>query len=310
MKKNKIRAYIDKMIKYVFDSNYRFIINTNNLKMHRNISDKEFIEHKYEYVFNEKVNYESPKRFNEKLQWLKIYDRKEKYSLMVDKYQAKKYVADLIGEEHIIPTIGVWNNVEEIDFNALPNKFVLKCNHNSGLGMYICKDKNKADFFRIKHGLNKGLKENYYLKSREWPYKNVVRKIIAEQYLEDDSGNLTDYKVHCFNGVPRVILVCKDRFTKNGFTEDFYTTDWQHIPLKRPKINNSKEPIKCPEELTKILELSKKLSENIPFVRVDFYIVNHKVYFSELTFFPASGFERFEPDEWDYILGDYLELPN
>lgn len=162
----------------------------------------------------------------------------------------------------------------------------------------------------VKRNLQNGIAEDYYNKTREWPYKDVPRKIIAEKYLTDESGELTDYKVHCFNGVPKYILVCKDRFKESGLTEDFFTPEWEHMDVKRPKNGLSKEPIPRPKELDEILEYARKLSKDIPFVRVDFYIINGKVYFSELTFFPASGFVKYEPDKWDYIFGEWIELPN
>lgn len=298
------------IFKYLFDSKYRFLFNASVFHKYNDLSDYEFLCKKYEVKFGEKLNLENPKRFNEKLQWLKLYDRKPEYSIMADKYLVKDYVAKIIGEKYIIPTIEVWNDSEDIDFCSLPNQFVLKCNHNSGLGMYICRNKEKIDIKEVKENLNKGLKQNYYLTNREWPYKNISRKIIAEQYMQDETEGLTDYKVHNFNGVPQFILVCKDRFKNSGLTEDFYTPEWQRMEVKRPNCTNSKEMMEKPKELDEILELSKKLSKGIPFVRTDFYIINHQVYFSEMTFYPASGFEKYEPDEWDYIFGSYLKLPN
>lgn len=275
------------------------------------VDDKNYLKKRFFAHLGQRLDLENPKTFNEKLQWLKLYDRKEIYTTMVDKYLVKKYVADKIGEQYIIPTLGAWDNPEEIDFSSLPEQFVLKCNHNSGLGMYICKEKSNIDEKKIKKGLHKGLKEDYYLSGREWPYKNVQRKIIAEKYMScEGKQELADYKVHCFQGEPKFILVCKDRFTENGLTEDFFTTDWEHMELKRLGHNWSAEAIPKPDELEEILALASKLSKGIPFLRVDFYIVNRKVYFSELTFFPASGFEPFEPDIWDKTFGDWLALPD
>lgn len=274
-----------------------------------NLSDIDFL--KKSYLANMKKNLDiiNPKTFNEKLQWLKLYDHRPEYTMMVDKYLVKEYVAGLIGEEHIIPTIGVWDDVNQINFERLPEQFVLKCNHNSGLGMYICNDKCKMNIEKVMKQLKEGLKQDYYLTGREWPYKNVVRKIIAETYMSDESGQLIDYKVHCFNGEPRFILVCKDRFKESGLTEDFYTSDWTFMPMKRQNIPQSKERIEKPDALEEILNYARVLSKNIPFVRVDFYVINERVYFSELTFFPASGFKKFEPESWDDKLGSWLQLP-
>jgi len=273
-------------------------------------SDEEYLKIRYEKNMSKDLNSNTPTTFNEKLQWLKLYDRKPEYTTMVDKYAVKDYVANIIGEQYIIPTLGVWDSPDDIDFNKLPDKFVLKCNHNSGLGMCICTDKSKLNIANIKKKLKKGLKQNYYLTGREWPYKDVPRKIIAEQYLENSEVcGLTDYKVHCFNGVPRFILVCQDRFATSGLTEDFFTTEWEHMNVKRPNIPNAEKHISKPEKLDEMLYLAEQLSKNIPFIRVDFYYVAGKIYFSELTFFPASGFTPFEPETWDKTFGDWLELP-
>lgn len=274
------------------------------------LSDQRFLCMKYSRMFNKKLCINQPATFNEKLQWLKVYDRKPEYTIMVDKYKVREYIAEKIGEQYLIPLIGVWSSPDEIDFEALPNKFAMKCNHNSGLGMCICTDKTKLDIKKVKKGLARGLKQDYYLTGREWPYKDVPRKIIAEQFLKGDVGGLTDYKIHCFNGVPKFILVCRDRFTKSGLTEDFYTPEWDLMPVKRPNIPNAKTPLQKPEKLDEMLALASKLSENIPFLRVDFYYTEGKICFSELTFFPASGFSPFEPEEWDKTFGDWLELPN
>ena len=276
------------------------------------ISDKAFLKMAFYCRMNKKLNLRRPQSFNEKLQWLKLYERRPEYSMMVDKYAVRKYIADQLGEEYLIPLIGVWDSADEIDFNELPNSFVLKCNHNSGLGMFICKDKlalNEDVKKRIRVNLNKGLKRNYYLTGREWPYKNVKPRIIGEQYMDSDGDDLPDYKIHCFNGIPRFILVCRNRFGNVEMTEDFFDTDWNHLDIKRPEHPNSTTKIERPEVLKELLDLSKKLSSGIPFLRVDFYVVNGRIFFGELTFFPASGFDIFEPEEWDSIIGNWLELP-
>lgn len=296
-----------KLLKYITDENYRFSVNA-GLGKYNGISDEEYIIRKYRACFGKPIDIEATESFNEKLQWLKLYDRNPEYTVMVDKYQVRNYIENKIGAQYLIPLIGVWNTPDEIDFNTLPNQFVIKCNHNSGLGMCICKDKQQLNIQKVKKELNKGLKQDYYLTGREWPYKDVPRKIIAEQFLQSDEGGLTDYKVHCFNGVPKLVLVCKDRFTQTGLTEDFFSENWEHLDIRRPSHPNNKQPIPKPDELDEMLELAGILSKGIPFLRADFYIVNHKIYFSELTFFPASGFEGFESDEWDFTLGSWLTL--
>lgn len=294
--------------RYIKDQDYRFLINA-SLGIWNRIDDKKFIERKYRACMEQDLTVENVKTFNEKLQWLKLYDRKKAYTVMVDKYRVRDYVAEKIGENYLIPLLGVWDSPEEIDFKGLPNQFVIKCNHNSGLGMCICTDKLKLDLRKVRRGLAKGLKQDYYLTGREWPYKDVPRKIIAEKFLQSDEGGLTDYKVHCFNGKPKFVLVCRDRFVESGLTEDFYTIEWEHMEIKRPKVANAATAIPKPKKLNEMLRLAEDLSKDIPFLRVDFYIVDEKIYFSELTFFPASGFEKFEPEIWNKKFGAWLQLP-
>lgn len=299
---------IKKLLNVVKDP-YKLFLYLGEKGFFERMSDEKYLKSKYRAKIKKKLELDNPKSYNEKLQWLKLYDRRPEYTVMVDKYLAKGYVDKIIGEEYIIPTLGEWNTPEEIDFDALPNQFVLKCNHNSGLGMCICTDKSRLDIRKVKKGLSRGLKQNYYLTGREWPYKDVPRKIVAEQFLKSDTGGLTDYKIHCFNGIPKFILVCRDRFTESGLTEDFYTPKWEHMNVKRPQIPNALMPIPKPEKLDEMLMLAEKLSKDVPFLRVDFYVVEGRIYFSELTFFPASGFSPYDPPEWDDIFGSWIELP-
>ncbi len=306
----KMKQLLNKGLKYLFNRDYRFLVNVSR-GLDNDMNDALFIEKKYELVLGKKINLTSPLTFNEKLQWLKLYDHNPKYTVMADKVAVKDYVSKCIGEQYVIPTLGVWDSVEKINFDSLPLKFAIKCNHNSGCGMCICKDKSRLDIVKVRRELTKGLKQDYYLMHREWPYKDIPRKILAEQYLENcEVGGLIDYKIHCFNGVPKFILVCKDRFSPTGLTEDFFTTEWEHMAVKRPNIPNATMPILKPAKLDEMLFLAEKLSKDIPFLRVDFYYVDGKIYFSELTFFPASGFAAFEPEEWDKKFGDWLVLPD
>lgn len=296
--------------RFATSSDYRFLYLSNTGK-YDSMPDEYYLKRKFKAIMGRELNVKNPITFNEKLQWLKLYDRKSLYTTLVDKYEVKKYVASIIGEEYIIPTIGVWDDPDEIDFEKLPNQFVLKCNHNSGLGMCICKDKNKLDYSKVRKELRKGLNQDYYLTGREWPYKNVKRKIIAEKFMVDHSlggeKDLVDYKVHCFNGIPKVILVCRDRFSQSGMTEDFFTTDWIHLDIKRPNHKNAKY-IERPKELEEMLKLAGKLAEGIPFSRIDFYTINGDVYFGEITFFPASGLQKFEPENYDEFFGKWLNI--
>lgn len=269
--------------------------------------DKVYISLLYRFKLGEKMNWKSPQTYNEKLQWLKLYNRNPLYTEMVDKVKAKEYVASIIGEEYIIPTLGVWNNPYEIDFNALPNRFVLKCNHNSGLGMYICKDKSQMDVVRVLKNLRKGLKQNYYMNHREWPYKSVKRKVFAEKYMEDDGDALTDYKFFCFNGTPQFMYISKDASAYP--TTDFFDMNWNHLTI-RMKDPNAKLLPEKPVKFEEMKELAKKLSAGIPHVRIDFYVIDNQIYFGEFTFFHNAGYSKIEPKEWNYKIGKWLELPN
>ena len=231
---------------------------------------------------------------------------------MVDKYKVREYIKEKIGEEYLIPLIGVWNKPDDIDFETLPNQFVLKCNHNSGLGMYICKDKSKLTskgIETIRKNLAKGLAQDYYLTGREWPYKDVPRKIICEKYMEDTgTSELRDYKFFCFNGVAKCYKVDFDRFV--GHKANYFTSDGDLMKIGEevcPPDFNKELPI--PANLEKMKELAAKLSETQPFLRTDFYDVDGKVYFGELTFYPASGFGKFIYDGNDEILGSWIKLP-
>jgi len=271
--------------------------------------DKPYLKLMFWARMGRRLNLDKPRTFNEKLQWLKLNDRKTVYTQLVDKYEAKKYMEQVIGSDYVIPTIGVWESFDEIDFEQLPERFVLKCTHDSG-GLVICNDKRKLDIQCAREKINKSLNTNYYFRAREWPYKDVKPRIIAEEYLESlqQDGDLLDYKVFCFNSVPKIILVCSERFSNDGLKEDFYDIDWKHLNIQRVKHKNSTKLHQRPLNLDKMIELAKRLSAISPFLRVDFYELNGKVYCGELTFFPASGFEGFRPEHIDDELGKYLYL--
>lgn len=278
------------------------------LGLFNGLSDERYLKLKYKSVFGKDLNLDDPQTFNEKLQWLKLHNRKPEYTIMVDKYKVRQYIADTIGEQYLIPLLGVWDDPDEIDFDSLPSKFVLKCNHNSGTGMCICKDKSKLDIPKVKRELRKGLKENYYLKYREWPYKDVPRRIIAEEYMSDGvNEELNDYKMMCFNSKVKATFVCSNRFSKEGLNITIYDTNWQRLPfgLHDPV---SKTEIKRPKSYEEMVSLAERLSESIPFVRVDFYEVKGRPYFGELTFFHESGFEEFSPEQWDGTLGEWIKF--
>lgn len=274
------------------------------------LPDKLYLNLLFHHRFGKWIDWKNPKGFNEKLQWLKVYDRKPEYTTMVDKVAVKDYVAKIIGEEYIIPTIGVWENPDDIDFDALPDQFVLKCNHNSGIGLCICKDKSKLDINAVKSELRRGLKQDFYLTGREWPYKNVPRKILAEKYMEDEKSNdgLNDYKLLCFNGQVTCSFVCSERYGEEGLKVTFYDKDWKRLPFER-HYPSAKNDINMPAQYHKMVALAERLSQSIPFVRTDFYEINGNLYFGEMTFYPGSGLEEFSPEVWDEKLGKLIQLP-
>lgn len=299
---------VSKGIKYIFDSDYRFLHNSSS-KRYWNMDDDEYLKKKFKAKIGKDLNLESPTTFNEKLQWLKLNDRNPKYTTMVDKYEVKQYVADKIGEQYIIPTYGVWDKFEDIDFDKLPEQFVLKCTHDSG-GLVICRDKSKFDIDAAKKKINKSLQNNYFYNGREWPYKNVPARIIVEKYMTDNekSEGFTDYKFFCFDGKVDCVMVCLDRYT--GDTKFyFFDKDWKLKRLnKRGKAAPEGFTIPKPECMDQMFELAAKLSQGIPFVRVDLYQSCGKIYFGELTFFPDSGFDANILPEADAYFGSLIKI--
>lgn len=286
----------------------RFWRRFSKTKIFEYVPDRMAVSIKYRNHFLKKLDLKDPQTFNEKLQWLKLYDRRPEYTTMVDKYRAKEYVAAIIGQEYIIPTLGAWKSFDEIDFNMLPEQFVLKCNHGSGDAI-ICKDKVSFDREAARKKLMAVLKEDYYLISREWAYKNVDRLIIAEEYLEDkNTGDARDYKFFCFDGEVKCFKVDFDRFTEHH--ANWYDRDGQLLPYGEQICPPCPErQLELPGCLDTMIDLSQKLSRGIPFLRVDFYYVNGKIYIGELTFYPASGLLPFTDVEWDRIMGSWLKLP-
>ena len=276
-------------------------------------SDELFLRVRYLFQMGKPLHLNPPRTFNEKLQWLKLHDRRPEYTTMVDKYAVKDYVAKTIGEQYVIPLLAVWDSADDIDISNLPNQFVLKTtNGGGGSSVIICKDKSGFDLESVKKKLNRALlsrKMNFYVGGREWPYKNVRPRIIAEEFLDGGKEGLTDYKIHNFNGIPKLILTCCERFSEKGLVEDFYSDQWTHLELSRPQTRHSGKQMEQPETLKEMLSLSKKLSDKIPFVRTDFYTVGGKVYFGEMTFYPATGMKPFVPEDWDRKLGEWIELP-
>ena len=272
------------------------------------IPDKAFLEIAYRLAMKKKLNLQDPQTFNEKLQWLKLHDRKPIYTTMVYKYEANQYVAERICKEYVIPTYGVWDTFDEIDFDTLPDQFVLKCTHDCG-GLVICKDKSKFDIQAARDKMNKHLRRNYYFSRREWPYKDVKPRIIAEKYMQDSETNeLRDYKFFCFSGEVKFLKIDFNRFTYHQ--ANYYTPDGQILPFGETVYppDFTKE-ISMPRSLEKMVEFAEILSQGKAFLRVDFYEVDGKIYFGELTFYPNSGLGTFTSEEWDQVLGEWLHLP-
>ena len=270
--------------------------------------DKPYLQIFYYAEFGKFIDFKNPKTFNEKLNWLKLYYRRSDLITLVDKYEVKKYIADKIGEQYVIPTLGVWDKFEDINFNELPNQFVLKCTHDSG-GLVVCKDKSKLNLKEVKAKIEKSLTNNYYLWTREWPYKGVKPRIIAEKYMEDqETGELRDYKFFCFNGEPKLMFVASERGLKNT-KFDFYDMQFHHMNIVQ-HYPNSECSIEKPEHFEKMVMLAEKLSAGFPHVRVDFYEANGQVYFGEMTFYHFGAIVPFETEEWDKKIGDWLVLPD
>ena len=274
------------------------------------MDDEQYLKLAFRAKMGYPLNLENPRTFSEKIQWLKLYDRKPLYTQLVDKYAVRQYIAEKIGEEHLIPLVGgPWNSAAEIDFDALPEQFVLKCNHDSG-GLVVCRDKSSLDRETVKQKLDQHLKANYYMSSREWPYKDVKPCIIAEKYMVDESGvELKDYKWYCFNGTPRFLLITTDRAEADVPTKyTYFDMDYHVLPFYNSGPHADK-PIPKPETFDQMKRLAEILSAEMAHLRVDLYDINGKVYFGELTFYDSSGMAKFDPPEWDETIGSWLKLP-
>ena len=272
----------------------------------RIFSDKAAIKIKYRLEMKRKLNLKNPKTFNEKLNWIKLYYRKPIMTTMADKYEVKKYVSDIIGPEYVIPSIAIYDKWDDIDFDSLKAPFVMKTTHSSGV-IAVVKDKESFDYETTKKKFNKSLKQNYFYSCREWPYKNIKPRIIIEQFVKDDKeDNLPVYKFFCFNGEPYLVQTIKNDKTSYE-TIDYFDMDWKFLKLKQ-NFENSEIPLSKPSNFEDMKELAAKLSKGFPFVRVDLYSVNGRIYFSEFTFFSDAGYHQFYPDEWDQILGEKIKL--
>lgn len=275
----------------------------------RFVNPEKYIPQMFKVRMGKMPNLDNPQTYNEKLCWMKLYYHNPLFTKLVDKYEVKDYVAEKIGQQYIIPTIGVWSKVEDIEWDKLPGQFVLKCTHDSG-GLVICKDKSKLDVAKAKQKLNRSLKKNYYYDGFEWPYKDVTPRIIAETYMEDTkTKELRDYKFFCFDGVVKALFIATERQKVGEDVKfDFFDADFHHLPFRQGHENAAVLPEKplCFEEMKR---LAAVLSEGLPHARIDFYEVDGKIYFGEITFFHHGGWTRFDPEEWDNTFGSWIKLP-
>ena len=268
------------------------------------LPDKLYIKKLYKVRTGKNIDLKNPQTFSEKCNWLKLYDRRAEYTVMVDKYKAREFISEIVGDKYLVPLLGVWDSPEEIDFDKLPNEFVLKCNHDNGI--IICKDKSSLDIEKVKKELSFRLKRDYYRKLREWPYKNVPRKIICEKFMKNTDGEeLLDYKLFCFNGEVKITEVNSDRFS-NNIKEDHFDSSWNHFELTgRPM---SEKELKKPVFYSEMVQIAEKISKDIPFLRVDYNCWNGKLYIGEMTFFYGGSMKLFK-EPWETKLGDWIELP-
>ena len=290
-----------------FRRDYRFKALAQLMGYYKSMPDEEYLRRKFRATIGRELNLDNPDTFNAKLNWLKLYNRRPEYTLMVDKYEAKKYAAEIIGSEYIIQTLGIYESFDEIDFDTLPEKFVLKCTHDCG-SVIVVRNKKKFNRDAARKRFTKAMRKNHFWVSREWPYKNVKPRIIAEKFMQDgDNANLPVYKIFNFDGTPKLIQAIQNDKKLNE-SIDYFDTEWHKLNL-RQQFRNSRNTLPKPEYLDKMLELAAKLSSGIPHVRTDLYHINGQIYFSEFTFFSDGAFERFHPYEWDEKLGSWLKLP-
>ncbi len=273
-------------------------------------NDKTYLRWYYYLNMHKSLNIKTPITYNEKINWLKLYDHNPFYTTLVDKLKAKDYVTKKIGTEHVIKTLGVWKHAEDIDWDKLPNRFVLKTTQGGGnVGVIICRDKCTFNKTKAAAKMNAALKQNLYSSSREWPYKNVEPLIFAEEYMEDEHGELRDYKFFCFNGKCKMLFVATERQTREEPFFNFFDEHYNPLPLKQGHPVNPILPEK-PEGFEELIRIAEELSKGLPHVRMDLYIINGKVYFGEYTFYHFGGVVPFEPSSWDLTLGNLIKLPH
>lgn len=311
-KMNSDESRINKIVlmlkRFLFDSQIRFDY-LSKLGVFNWMNDESYLKLLYQVRTGEKLNLDNPTRLNEKLQWLKINNRKTQYTMLADKYLVKEYIKESIGEKYVVPLLGMWENVEDINFDLLPEKFVIKCNHTSSTGVVICRDKKELNLNDVKTQLKTGLKTNYYYRSREWPYKNIKRVIFAEEFLENQDGSeIIDYKFYCYGGEPRYFMVsygeASHHVRNHKFDMDLRSIDY----LFKDKPVIDEESICMPNNIQEMIAIVRKLAVGFPHIRIDLYNVNGKVYFGEFTFYSGGGFINIKSREYEQQLADYIDV--
>lgn len=305
----KLEKLIYKIKKYSLDPDYRFLVNASNFGHYHWMDDEKYIKKMYKAKIRNELNLDEPSTYNEKLQWLKLHDRNPLYHILVDKYEVKNYVANIIGQEHIIPTLGLWEKFDDIDFNLLPNKFVLKCTHDSG-GVVICKDKKTFNIDEARKKINKSLNNNYYWLYREWPYKNLVPRIIAEENITPEfCDELDDYKMLCFNGKFEYVMVCEGRHSKEGIKFYHFDKDWNYYPFVfYNDLDKKNFDYLKPKNYEKMIEIANLLGKGFAHVRIDLYNIEGIIYFGEITLYQAGGFDMDYTEDAQVILGNKINL--
>lgn len=300
---------IKKIRQLLFDSGYRFLVLASKGYL-KGMSDKNYTKKMFKVKMGKELNIDNPTTFNEKIQWIKLNIHDKQFTNLVDKFEAKKEIDKMFGGGYTIPTLGCYDKFDDIDFNSLPNSFVIKCTHDSG-GLYICRDKSTFDIDLARKKINRSLKNKFYEQFREWAYKDVKPRIIIEEYMEDGRGDsLTDYKFFCFNGIPKMLYVSVGLEDHSTAKISFFDLDGHLLPFHRKDYKPFTEKLILPESFDEMTEVAQKIAKNIrtPFVRIDLYDIKGKIYFSEATFYPNAGMLPFTPEEWDEKLGSMLDL--
>lgn len=269
------------------------------------LPDKPYLKLVFRIKTGRKLNLKNPTGFNEKQNWLKLYEKHPEYTQLVDKLAVREHITEKLGEEYLFPLLGSWDSFDSIDFSALPKRFVLKCNHDSG-SVKVVEDKDKLDKKELKTFFDDRMKMNSFHIGREYPYKDIKPCILCEQYMEAEDGTgINDYKFFCFDGEPEMMFVATDRATDVKF--DFYDMNFTHLDLYNLHPNSERE-IQKPQTFEEMKELCRKLTKGMKFVRLDLYEVDGKVYFGEYTFFHGGGFHLFSPEKWEQYLGSMIHL--